>query len=185
MAICFDLAEPTFRHEEFEEYKANRSEMPDDLSVQWPIIKEGVKVLGIPVYEVSGYEADDVIGTVSKEAEQRKMKVVILTGDQDTFQLLDDSIQVLYPTREGVKLFGRQEVFDKLGVWPEQVIDYKGLVGDSSDNIPGVRGVGPKTAVQLLSQYKTVEGIYENLDQIASNSVKTKMTVVKESTFAR
>ena len=185
MAVSFDLAEPTFRHEEFKEYKATRAAMPDDLSVQWPIIKEGVKVLGIPVYEVAGYEADDVIGTTARIAEHKGMQVVILTGDQDAFQLLDESVQVLMPTtKEGIKTFGRQEVFEKLGVWPEQVIDYKGLVGDSSDNIPGVRGIGPKTAVQLLTEYKTVEGIYENLAKITSNSVRTKLETGKESAFA-
>jgi DNA polymerase I len=185
MAISFDLAEPTFRHEEFTEYKANRSEMPDDLKVQWPIIKEGVKKLGIPIYEIAGYEADDVICTVAKVAEHKDMQVVILTGDQDTFQLLDEKIQVLMPTtKEGLKTFGRQEVFEKLGVWPEQVIDYKGLVGDTSDNIPGVRGIGPKTAVQLLTDYKTMEGIYENLGNIKSASVKKKLEEGRDSAFA-
>lgn len=184
MAVSFDLSEPTFRHQEFKDYKAHRAKMPDDLAVQWPIIKEGVKLLGIPLYEVSGYEADDVIGTVSKLAEQREMKVIILTGDQDSFQLLDDSIQVLYPsTKDGLQLYGRQEVFNKLGVWPEQVIDYKGLVGDTSDNIPGVRGIGPKTAVQLLSEYTTLEGVYENVESITSNSVKNKLITGKESAF--
>lgn len=185
MAICFDLAGPTFRHEEFADYKANRAEMPNDLAVQWPIIKEGVKLLGIPLYELAGYEADDVIGTVAKVAEHRGMKVVILTGDQDSFQLLDEKIEVLMPsTKEGLLTYGRQEVFNKLGVWPEQVIDYKGLVGDSSDNIPGVRGIGPKGAVQLLTEYKTVEGIYENLENIKSASVKKKLEEGRESAFA-
>ncbi len=184
MAICFDLKEPTFRHEEFKEYKANRAEMPDDLAKQWPIIKEGVKILGIPLYEIAGYEADDVIGTVAKVAEQKGMEVVILTGDQDAFQLLDEQIHVLMPTtKEGLKTFGRQEVFEKLGVWPEQVIDYKGLVGDTSDNIPGVRGIGPKTAVQLLTDYKTVEGVYENLENIKSASVKKKLEEGRVSAF--
>lgn len=184
LAISFDLAEPTFRHEEFSEYKANRADMPDDLALQWPIIKEGVKLLGIPLYEVAGYEADDVIGTVAKVAEHKGMKVVILTGDQDTFQLLDENIQVLMPSKEGLLTYGRQEVFNKLGVWPEQVIDYKGLVGDSSDNIPGVRGIGPKTAVQLLTEYKTVEGVYENLENVKSASVKKKLEEGRQSAFA-
>lgn len=184
LAISFDLAKPTFRHEEFSDYKANRADMPDDLSAQWPVIKEGVQLLGIPLYEIEGYEADDVIGTVAKVAESKGMQVVILTGDQDTFQLLDEKIQVLMPvTKEGIKTFGRQEVYDKLGVWPEQVIDYKGLVGDTSDNIPGVRGIGPKTAVQLLGEYQTVEGIYENLEKIKSASVKKKLEEGRESAF--
>jgi DNA polymerase I len=184
LAISFDLAEPTFRHEQFKDYKANRMEMPDDLSVQWPLIRRGVEVMGIPNYELSGFEADDVIGTVAKEAERRGMKPVIFTGDKDSFQLLDDKIEVLMPTTsEGVKTFDRQEVFNKLGVWPEQVIDYKGLVGDNSDNIPGVRGIGPKTAAQLLGEYKTMDGIYENLDKIKSQSVRTKLTEGREIAF--
>lgn len=185
MAVCFDMAAPTFRHEEFEEYKANRQEMPDDLSIQWPLIKEAVDVFSIPVYELSGWEADDVIGTLAKKACDKNLNTVIFTGDQDSFQLLDQHIQVLMPLREGgVKEFGRQEVFDKLGVWPEQVIDYKGLCGDVSDNIPGVRGIGPKTAVQLLGQYKTIDGIYEHIDEIKSNSVRTKLIEGKEKAFA-
>lgn len=184
LAVSFDLSGPTFRHEQFADYKATRNQMPDDLKVQWPIIREGVKVLGIPLYEISGYEADDVIGTVAKNAESKGMKPVIFTGDKDAFQLLENGIEVLMPTTtEGVKEFNRQGVFDKLGVWPEQVIDYKGLVGDTSDNIPGVRGIGPKTAAQLLGDYQTLTGIYENLDKIKSNSVREKLQNGKEIAF--
>ncbi len=185
MAVCFDMAEPTFRHEAFEDYKAHRDEMPDDLVEQWPIIKDAVKALGIPVYELSGWEADDIIGTVAKKAmTERGLSTVILTGDQDAFQLLDDGhIQVLMPTKEGLKTYGRDEVFEKLGVWPEQVIDYKGLCGDSSDNIPGVRGIGPKTAVTLLGQYRNLEGIYEHLEEIKSASQKSKLSDGKLNAF--
>jgi DNA polymerase-1 len=190
MAMCFDLAGPTFRDEKYAEYKANRNAMPDDLTVQWPVIKQGVKLLGIPLYEVEGFEADDVIGTVSKVAESKGIQVQILTGDKDAFQLVDNvsrTIKVLMPGQPGkgeIIEYGRQEVFDKLGVWPEQVIDYKGLCGDTSDNIPGVKGIGPKTAVQLLTSYKTIEGIYEHLDEIKSQSVRQKLTEGKESAFA-
>lgn len=181
MAVCFDLSEPTFRHEQFEEYKANREEMPDDLAEQWPIIKQAVEALAIPVYELSGWEADDVIGTVAKKAKERNLSTVILTGDQDAFQLLDDHIQVLMPTKEGLKTYGRDEVFEKLGVWPEQVIDYKGLCGDASDNIPGVKGIGPKSAVTLLSQYKTIEGIYEHINDLKAGSQKNKLIEGQDS----
>jgi DNA polymerase-1 len=190
MAMCFDLAGPTFRDEKYAEYKANRSAMPDDLTVQWPVIKQGVRLLGIPLYEVEGFEADDVIGTVSKVAESKGIQVQILTGDKDAFQLVDNvsrTIKVLMPGQPGkgeIIEYGRQEVFDKLGVWPEQVIDYKGLCGDTSDNIPGVKGIGPKTAVQLLTSYQTIEGIYEHLDEIKSQSVKQKLTDGKDSAFA-
>lgn len=184
MAVCFDLAGPTFRHEAFEEYKANRQEMPDDLAQQWPLIKDGVQKLALPLYEMPGWEADDIIGTVAKRAEEKNLKVVILTGDQDAFQLLDDNIQVLMPTKEGLKTFGRQEVFDKLGVWPEQIVDYKALCGDSSDNIPGVKGIGEKTAVQLLGQYQTLDGVYAHLDEIKSASQRKKLEEGKSSAYA-
>lgn len=190
MAVCFDLEGPTFRHTEFADYKANRGEMPDDLAVQWPIIKQGVQLLGIPLYEVQGFEADDVIGTVARMAEAKGINVQIFTGDHDAFQLVDNvsrSIRVLMPGKTGkgeILEYGRDEVFEKLGVWPEQVIDYKGLSGDTSDNIPGVKGVGPKTAVQLLKDYGTIEGVYEHLDQIKSASLKQKLIDGKESAFA-
>ncbi|MBS1990655.1 MAG: DNA polymerase I [Cyanobacteria bacterium SZAS LIN-3] len=178
LAVCFDLSEPTFRHAEFAYYKANRDAMPDDLARQWPIIKEGVKALEIPLYEMAGYEADDVIGTLAKLAEKNGHKALILTGDQDAFQLLEgesQKVQVLMPKDGELVNFDRQKVFDKLAVWPEQIIDYKGLSGDSSDNIPGVKGIGPKTASQLLASYGTIDGIYEHLDEIKSASVRQKL----------
>lgn len=181
IAVCFDLKAPTFRHAQFDGYKANRAQMPDDLAAQWPLFKRGLELFQIPIYELSGFEADDIIGTVAKQAGARDMDVLILTGDQDAFQLLDGYIQVLMPGREGLVTYGRQEVFDKLGVWPDQVADYKGLCGDTSDNIPGVRGIGPKTASQLLSQFGTIEGVYDNLDSIKSASIKQKLTDGKES----
>lgn len=186
IAVCFDLAAPTFRHIEYEAYKAHRAEMPDDLSVQWPIIKEGIKALNIPIYEMEGYEADDVIGTMARDAEVRDMEVLVLTGDQDVFQLLDASIQVLLPARQGGGLatFGRQDVYDKLGVWPEQVPDYKALCGDSSDNIPGVKGIGAKTAVALLTQFPTLEAVYKGIGEIKSASIKQKLVEGKQSAFS-
>lgn len=188
LAVAFDREEPTFRKEEYVEYKANRQEMPDDLKKQWPLIKEGVQMLGIPLYELPGYEADDVIGTVAKDAEKRGFRVDILTGDKDAFQLVTDvdgDIQVLMPPARGGGLvtYRRAEVFEKMGVWPEQIIDYKALCGDSSDNIPGVKGIGPKTAVELLTQYKTLDGIYEHLEELKSKSVKAKLTEGREIAY--
>ncbi len=184
VAVCFDLAEPTFRHKEYEDYKANRAEMPDDLATQWPMIKEAVEYLDIPILEKPGFEADDIIGTLARIAEQKKMNVQILTGDQDAFQLLDGHIQVLMPGKNGLATFGRGEVFEKLSVWPEQIVDYKALCGDSSDNIPGVRGIGPKTAVQLLTEFQTLENVYANIDKIKSKSVQQKLIDGKDSAFA-
>ncbi len=178
LAVTFDMAAPTFRHIEFEDYKANRAEMPDDLSVQWPLIKEGVKRLGLPVYELAGYEADDVIGTIARDAEGKGFDVLILTGDQDAFQLIegkDQKIKVLMPGKGGLQQYGRQEVFNKLGVWPEQITDYKGLCGDTSDNIPGIRGIGPKTAQQLLSSYADLDGVYKHIDEIKSKALSSKL----------
>ena len=188
LAVSFDMAEPTFRHIEFKEYKAHRPEMPDDLSAQWPLIKEGVEKLGLPVYELAGYEADDIIGTIAKTAAKDNLNVLILTGDQDAFQLIDGDgqntkIKVLMPGKQGLQLYGRQEVFDKLGVWPEQIADYKGLCGDSSDNIPGVRGIGPKTAQQLLSTYGDVEQIYKHIDEIKAKGVQSKLIEGRDSAF--
>jgi len=145
-----------------------------------------VQFMGIPLYELEGFEADDVIGTVTKLAVEKGIKVQILTGDKDAFQLVDDtndSVRVLMPGQKELIVYDRAKVFEKLGVWPEQVIDYKGLCGDTSDNIPGVRGIGPVTAVQLLTAYGTVEGIYEHLDEIKSKSVKQKLTDGRQSAF--
>jgi DNA polymerase-1 len=178
IAVCFDLSGPTFRHDEFTDYKANRSEMPDDLAVQWPLIKEGIAKMELPVYELPGYEADDLIGTLARQAEEQKIEVMILTGDQDAFQLVDgekQTVKVLMPGKNGLQLYGRQEVFDKLGVWPEQITDYKGLCGDTSDNIPGIKGIGPKTAVQLLSTYGSIDGIYANIENVAAKALKQKL----------
>jgi DNA polymerase I len=178
LAVCFDLKAPTFRHEEFAEYKANRNEMPDDLAVQWPLLKQGVEVLGLPIYELAGYEADDVIGTLARIAENSDMQVLILTGDQDAFQLVnekDQRVKILMPTKAGLQLFGREEVFEKVGVWPEQIVDYKGLCGDTSDNIPGIKGIGPKTAVQLLTSYQSIEGIYDNIELVTAKALKQKL----------
>ncbi|HEY9679071.1 MAG TPA: DNA polymerase I [Drouetiella sp.] len=186
LAVCFDVSKPTFRDLEFTDYKANRSEMPDDLKVQWPLIKEAVQFMGIPVYEVEGFEADDVIGTVATQAVKKGIKVQILTGDKDAFQLVEDkdeAVRVLVPGVKELITYDRAKVFEKLGVWPEQVIDYKGLCGDTSDNIPGVRGIGPVTAVQLLTSYQTIEGIYEHLEEIKSKSVKQKLTDGRQSAF--
>lgn len=190
LAVCFDMDGPTFRHIEYKEYKANRQEMPDELSVQWPIIKEGVEVLSIPIYELEGFEADDVIGTVAKSAQRAGMKVLILTGDQDSFQLLESSpeeenpIRVLMPSKGVLMTFGRKEVYEKLGVYPEQIIDYKALCGDTSDNIPGIRGIGKVTAQKLLSEYKTLDNIYNHVEEIKSPSMRQKLIEGRESAYA-
>ncbi len=186
LAVCFDLSEPTFRKIEYDQYKAHRSDMPDDLKTQWPIIREGVTAFEIPLLELPGFEADDVIGTVAKQAAAQGRKVIILTGDKDAFQLVDgdDSpIEIHLTTNDGLVNCRRQEVFDRMGIWPEQVVDFKALCGDSSDNIPGVKGIGSKGAQQLLAAYQTLDGIYEHIDEIKSASLKNKLIEGKEIAY--
>ncbi len=170
VAMTFDVGRETFRTEMYDLYKANRDSMPEEMKIQMDAIRESVKVLGIPIYELPGYEADDVIGTLSKQAAEEGWQVDVLTGDQDSFQLVDDGkVEILVPPRtpkDEMKRYNREAVYKKLGVWPEQVTDFKGLKGDTSDNIPGVAGVGDKTATKLLTEYETLENLYEHLDEV-------------------
>ncbi len=177
LAVSFDVGK-TFRHEAFESYKAHREKMPDELKSQEPIVQEILGDLNIPTYSVLGFEADDVIGTLAKQAAAQGtgdrgqglgeggVQVMIVTGDRDMWQLVDEVISVFVPgtgMRQS-RMVDRTSVKELLGVWPEQVPDYKGLAGDSSDNIPGVTGIGPKTAADLIGAYGSVEGVYEYLD---------------------
>ena len=167
VAISFDRPEPTFRHKEYKEYKATREKAPPTLHEQFPYIKEVAQAFDIPIYEIAGFEADDVIGTLAKEAEAQGFYVEILTGDLDPLQLVNDKIKVL-TTRKGITdtvLYGEKEVEERYGgLKPGQLIDYKSLKGDTSDNIPGVPKVGDKTAIELLKEYGTLDNIYKNLD---------------------
>lgn len=176
IAAAYDCKEPTFRHKAYEEYKANRpEEMPEELSTQWPYIREGLESFEIPIYELPGYEADDVIGTLAKKASASGQNVLILTGDRDAFQLINDKIKVLVPSKGELKEYGRQEVFDYWGIWPEQVIDFKSLCGDSSDNIPGVEGIGEKTAAKLLAEYGTLDNIFKNVTKVEQKGLQEKI----------
>ncbi len=167
-----DMGKPTFRHEAFEAYKANREEAPASLKHQIPFMHEVLAALAIPTIGVEGYEADDVIGTLATQlpAQNPDLQVGIFTGDKDAYQLVNDQVFVLRPGRkpkESWKQVDREGVIDALGVTPEQVPDYKALCGDSSDNIPGVRGIGPKTAQKLLAQAQTLENLYAVLEDLA------------------
>jgi len=151
IAICFDRSEPTFRHTAFEKYQSHRPAMDEGLSVQFDVARKVAQAFGIPVFDKVGYEADDLIGTIAQNCKKEIDSVVIVTGDRDILQLVDDKVSVFLPTKgisEG-KLMGVTEVIEKMGVTPSQVADLKALTGDSSDNYPGVPGVGPKTAVNL------------------------------------
>lgn len=163
IAVAFDLDKPTFRHKDFDKYKANRPKTDEELKNQIGQVKEVVKILNIPIFEIEGFEADDVIGTLAKQAHSKKIQAVIVTGDQDAMQLVNGNVRVFVPGRgqTRAKMYGRKEVKEKYGFNPKQMIDFKALSGDSSDNIPGIKGIGPKTASGLIAKYQSVEGIYK------------------------
>jgi DNA polymerase-1 len=177
IGVAFDVSHHTFRTEEYSEYKANREAMPDPMRIQMGLIYEGLKAFNIPIYTKEGFEADDVIGTISKRACDLGHKVYILTGDQDSFQLIRQNgcIKVIIPSKGELVEYDWNKVYEKLGVYPDQVIDYKALRGDTSDNIPGIKGIGEKTAVKLLSEFKTVDNVLNNIDKVEGNSLKEKL----------
>ena len=185
IAVAFDRKEPTFRHKEYKEYQAHRPEMDKELSTQFGKARDTVTAFRIPIYDKAGFEADDVIGTLALQATSHAGKrgkgkkstqenagivdeVVIVTGDRDILQLVNNKVKVYLPIRglSEAQLMGKKEVIKKMGVKPEQIDDYKALAGDPSDNYKGVPGIGPKTATSLLSKYNDVQTIYKNLDKI-------------------
>lgn len=172
IAVAFDTPKPTFRHSEYVGYQAHRPRMHSDLGSQFQIVYAVLSAMQIPTYKLPGYEADDVIGTVACQAKEEN-EVVIVTGDRDILQLVDDNVKVYMPVRglEG-KLYGEEEVMERMKVAPYQIIDYKALAGDSSDNYPGVAGIGPKTASNLLTKYQTLENIYKHLDELPEKVAK-------------
>ncbi|MDJ0625315.1 MAG: DNA polymerase I [Candidatus Caenarcaniphilales bacterium] len=184
IVAAFDTKEPTFRHEAYEEYKANRpDEMPEALALQWPEIKRGLQLTGMSIIELPGYEADDIIGTLSLQARNSGWKALILSGDKDNLQLVDDRVKVLMPSPKGMNIMGPDEVYVKMGVLPEKVVDFKALSGDSSDNIVGVPGIGDKTAAKLLNEFEDLEDIYENIEKISSKSLQKKLFEGKDSAY--
>ncbi|MCB2201860.1 DNA polymerase I [bacterium] len=177
IAVVFDTKEPTFRHERYEEYKSTRAKMPDDLVDQLPRIHQAVEALNLASYLMDGYEADDIVGTIAKDAEKKGMNVWCVTGDKDYFQLVSDTVRIYNPKKasEAPELYGPAEVKEKFGVPPELVIDKLALMGDSSDNVPGVPGVGPKTAIALLEQFGSLDAVLEGADQIKAKGVRAKI----------
>ena len=179
MAVAFDLKAPTARHKMYEGYKANRHGMPDELAAQMPIIKDVLRAMNITIIEKEGYEADDVLGTLAKFGEADGVDVTILSGDRDTFQIATDKVTIRIPRTKAGKTeeddFDRAKVIETYGVEPKQLIEVKGLMGDTSDNIPGVPGVGEKTALNLIKEYKSIENLYKCLDEGTATSVKGKM----------
>jgi len=184
LAVSFDVGK-TFRDEMFAEYKGTRERMPDELRLQIERIREVVATFNIPILELDGFEADDVLGTVAQQAKAHSVPVHIITGDRDLLQLVDDNTKVELPAgryQRQPTIYDEQAVVDKLGVRPDQVVDYKALVGDTSDNIPGVRGVGAKTAVRLLSEYQTLESIYDHIDEI-KGAMQKRLIAGKENAY--
>ena len=182
IAVAFDVGRQTFRVEKFEEYKANREAMPDTLRSQIGVICEGLNAFDIPIYTKEGFEADDVIGTISKIASENGHNTLILTGDQDSFQLIDKegSVKVLIPSKGELIEYDWNKVYEKLGVYPNQITDYKGLRGDTSDNIPGIKGIGEKTAQKLLNRYPHLEEVLADCENIPEKAVKQKICEGKE-----
>jgi len=185
LAIAFDRPAPTFRHLEFEKYKAQRPPAPDELRRQFGRVQEVVKAFNMPTFELDGYEADDLLGTLSRQAAAQGFDTIIVTGDTDTMQLVSPKVKVLLPQRT----FGETVLYDaaavrqKYGIAPEQIPDLKGLKGDPSDNIPGVPGVGEKTATKLIQQFDSIEGIYEHLGEVTP--VKLRETLLAEEGQAK
>lgn len=168
IAVSFDLKAPTARHKLYDGYKANRKGMPNELAEQMPIIKEVLKAMNIDIVEKEGYEGDDIIGTLSKYGEEKGLEVIILSGDRDTFQLATDNVKIHIPrTKAGkteTEIYDRNKVKEVYGIEPKQLIEVKGLQGDTSDNIPGVPGIGEKTALSLIQKYETIDNLYKKLE---------------------
>ena len=182
--VSFDVGKPQFRFDAFPDYKKGRPSMPDDLRAQFPIVREITAMMGMPVRELEGYEADDVIGTLTKKATAQGVDTMIVSGDLDGLQLVDDNVRLL-TTRMGVAatvIYDEARVMERYGLRPDQMLDYKALKGDTSDNIPGVPGVGEKTAISLLQQFGTLDGIYERLDEV-KGKLRDRLAEHRESAF--
>lgn len=179
LAVVFDSKAKTFRHEMYPEYKANRDTPPEELAQQFPYFELLVEAFNIVSLRQDGYEADDIIGTLAKMGEQAKMEVTIVSGDKDMMQLISPQVHMLDTMKD--KRFEKPEVIDKFGVPPEQVIEVMGLMGDSSDHIPGVKGVGPKTATELIQKYGSIDALYKNIDDIDKKKLKEKLEMDKEN----
>ena len=185
IAVAFDSKEKTFRHEKYDFYKSSREEMPEDMIPQIQRIKDIIKALRIPIYILPRYEADDIIGTAVREAEEKGLDSYVITPDKDYNQMITEKVKIVRPGKktDEIIIYDVEKVREEFGFEPKQMIDYLALVGDKSDDIPGVKGVGPKAATPLIQQFGTVEGIYENIDKIEKKGVKNKLVDSKEEAF--
>ncbi len=179
LAVAFDVHQKTFRHDMFVEYKGTRKSMPDELRAQVPIMKEVLQAMGVTILEKPGFEADDVLGTIAKGAEKEGISASILSGDRDLLQLATDKIKIRIPkTKKGgteIEDYNTADVIEKYGVTPTQFIDLKGLMGDASDNIPGVPGIGEKTATKIITSFDTIENAYEHVEEVTPNKAKESL----------
>lgn len=182
IVAAFDRKAPTFRHEEYKDYKAGRKKMPEELAQQFPIVKELLSALAINIFEIDGFEADDLIGTLSVFAEEKGIEVYIVTGDKDALQLATDNVKVVI-TKKGItekEIYDKNRMVEEFGVTPKEFIDVKGLMGDTSDNIPGVPGIGEKTAFKLIKEYKSIEIVLENIENIKGKKLKENLHEYRE-----
>jgi len=188
IAVAFDLKAPTFRHKMYDGYKANRKGMPDELAAQMPIIKEVLDAMNITRVEIEGYEADDILGTLAKKSKEKNIETVLFTGDRDSFQLIEEGITVKLPSTKGGKteteIYDTEKIFEKYGVTPIQLIEVKSLMGDASDNIPGVKGIGEKTALKYIQEFGSLEELYNNISSdIVKGKAKELLEEYKEDAF--
>lgn len=196
LAVAFDRPKPTFRKKLFKDYQSQRPEMDTQLVSQVALVHFALEAMQIPIYELDGYEADDVIGTIAKQCLSKKIdEAIVVTGDRDLLQLVNHKVKLFMPIKGllEAKVFGEKEAEERMGVPPKQVADLKGLMGDASDNYPGVAGVGPKTAISLLKEFGSVENIYKELDKISAKGgsafgrknpgLVDKLTKGKENAF--
>jgi len=182
VAVAFDVGD-TWRHAEFPDYKATRERMPDDMRTQMERIEDLLRAFNIPIVTLAGFEADDVLGTLARQASQQGVDVYILTGDRDMFQLVDDRVRILY-TRGGpnptTDAYGPAEVEERYGLTTDQFVEMKALVGDTSDNIPGVHGVGEKSAVKFLHKYGSIDGLYAHIDEVRGPKTQANLRAAEE-----
>ena len=187
LTVAFDVKQPTFRHEMYKEYKGTRKPMPEELRQQVPVIQDVLRAMGIPLVMQGGFEADDILGTLAKKAEREGMEVTLVSGDRDLLQLASESIKISIPkTKRGgseIEEYHTNDVIEKYSITPSQVVDMKGLMGDSADNIPGVPGVGEKTALKILAAFPTVDEAYEHIEEVEPKRARELLRANKELAF--
>ena len=187
VTVAFDVKAPTFRHEMFEQYKGTRKPMPEELRQQVPVMKEVLRAMGIQIVEQPGYEADDLLGTMAVRCEKKGLLVSVISGDRDLLQLATDKVKIRIPKtkRSGTEVedYLKAQVLETYQVTPQEFIEVKALMGDTSDNVPGVPGIGEKTATKLIVQYKSVQGVYDHLDEMKNGKAKTALGENKEKAF--